>query len=70
MAAVSVRRSIIVFGTFSFSPIQGRGALFLGPKTRTSPGSQNPELTSILWPYTGRLRPKEVPFSGFRYIKG
>ena len=20
--------------------------------------------------YTGRLRPKEVPFSGFRYIKG
>ena len=69
MAAVSVRRSI-VFWTFSFSPIQGWGALFLGPKTRTSPGSQNPDLTSILWPYTGRLRPKEVPFSGFRYIKG
>ena len=32
MAAVSVRRSI-VFWTFSFSPIQGWGALFLGPKT-------------------------------------
>ena len=31
MAAVSVRRSI-VFWTFSFSPIQGKGALFLGPK--------------------------------------
>ena len=22
------------------------------------------------WGYTGRLRPKGVPFSGFRYIKG
>ena len=69
MAAVSVRRSI-VFWTFSFSPIQGKGALFLGPKSWTSPGSQNPDLTSILWPYTGRLCPKEVTFSGFSYIKG
>ena len=41
-------------------PYSGEGGTFSGPKTRTSPGSQNPDLTSILWPYTGRLRPKEV----------
>ena len=32
------------------------------------PGGGTPYIAIIA--YTGRLRPKGVPFSGFRYIKG
>ena len=32
-------------------------------------GAPGGEVLTIM-AYTGRLRPKEVPFSGFRYMKG
>ena len=41
-------------------------AVFTIPEYSWSPGG---EVLTIM-AYTGRLRPKEVPFSGFRYMKG